>query len=81
MTEAERQTVIDALELFQQYLQAYDWNDPDDYCNAVEALAIMRREREPVAWVIPGDDNADARGFLDAMAWQEGEFSRPLYGD
>jgi hypothetical protein len=34
---------------------------------------------EPVAWVIPGSDNARADGFIDAMAWQEGEFSRPLY--
>lgn len=56
MTEAERQTVIDALELFQQYLQAYDWHDPDDYSNAVEALAIMRRERGPAAVVLNGDD-------------------------
>jgi hypothetical protein len=34
---------------------------------------------EPVAWVIPGDDNANANGFLDAMAYQHGEFTRPLY--
>lgn len=34
----------------------------------------------PVAWVIPGDDNANANGFIDAMAWHEDEFSRPLYG-
>lgn len=33
----------------------------------------------PVAWVIPGDDNARENGFIDAMAWQEGEFTRPLY--
>lgn len=34
---------------------------------------------EPVAWVIPGDDNAKCNGFLDAMAHEEGEFSQPLY--
>jgi hypothetical protein len=34
---------------------------------------------EPVAWVIPGDDNARADGYLDAMAWREGEFTRPLF--
>lgn len=36
-------------------------------------------ETKPVAWVIPGQDNANDRGFLDAMAWQEGEFTTPLY--
>ncbi len=34
---------------------------------------------EPVAWVIPGDDNAKCNGFLDAMAHEEEEFSQPLY--
>jgi len=33
----------------------------------------------PFAWVIPGDDNARGDGFLDAMAWESGEFSLPLY--
>jgi hypothetical protein len=33
----------------------------------------------PVAWVIPGDDNGNMHGFIDAMAWEEGEFTRPLY--
>lgn len=34
---------------------------------------------KPIAWVIPGDDNAREDGSIDAMAWQEGEFSRPLF--
>jgi Lar family restriction alleviation protein len=34
---------------------------------------------EPFAWVIPGSDTANDRGFIDAMAWEEGEFSKPLY--
>lgn len=33
----------------------------------------------PVAWVIPGQDNARSDGALDAMAWREGEFTVPLY--
>jgi hypothetical protein len=33
----------------------------------------------PYCWVIPGDDNARDNGAIDAMAWQEGEFSKPLY--
>lgn len=34
---------------------------------------------KPVAWVIPGDDTARGDGSIDAMAWAEGEFTRPLY--
>lgn len=33
---------------------------------------------KPVAWVIPGE-NARDNGFIDAMAWEEGEFTKPLY--
>ena len=33
---------------------------------------------KPVAWIIPGDDNASANGFLDAKAFQDGEFSCPV---
>jgi hypothetical protein len=36
-------------------------------------------DAEPVAWVIPGNDNAQDNGFLDAMAFRSGEFTRPLY--
>jgi len=46
---------------------------------AAAILADREKRGEPVAWVIPGDDNARDNGFLDAMAWQEGEFSKPLY--
>lgn len=34
---------------------------------------------EPVAWVIPGDDNANADGWIDCRADRWGEFTRPLY--
>lgn len=37
------------------------------------------KQEQPVAWVIPGRDNARADGFIDAMAWEEGEFTKPLY--
>jgi len=43
------------------------------------AKVEARSTAEPVAWVIPGDDNARHDGALSAMAWQEGEFSCPLY--
>lgn len=33
----------------------------------------------PVAWIIPGDDNAYSNGAIDARISQEGEFTRPLY--
>lgn len=38
----------------------------------------MTAELEPVAWIIPGNNNASDYGFFDAMAWQEVEFSLPL---
>ncbi len=41
--------------------------------------AASQSEAEPVVWVIPGDDTEDCNGFIDAMAWEEGEFTRPLY--
>lgn len=34
---------------------------------------------EPVAWILPGDDNESANGFIDARVNSEGEFTRPLY--
>lgn len=37
------------------------------------------RKAAPVAWVIPGDDKARDNGAIDAMAWREGEFTKPLY--
>lgn len=40
---------------------------------------IHGRVVHPVAWVIPGDDDARSDGFIDAMAWSEGEFTQPLY--
>jgi len=33
---------------------------------------------KPIAWIIPGDDASDA-GWIDAMAWEHGEFTKPLY--
>lgn len=41
--------------------------------------AFMVANPLPYAWVIPGDDNAKDNGYLDAMAWREGEFTKPLY--
>jgi hypothetical protein len=59
-----------------------------DICNAVEEVhrptAVVttfstETAEGAVVWVIPGDDTARDNGFVDAMAWQQGEFSRPLY--
>lgn len=44
-----------------------------------EAALAAQNEVGPVAWVIPGDDNEDCNGFIDAMAYEDGEFTRPLY--
>ena len=37
----------------------------------------MAARLPPIAWVMPNDRCRDD-GSLDAMAWQEGEFSTPL---
>lgn len=34
---------------------------------------------KPFAWVIGRDNNANDKGFIDAMAWSEGEFTTPVY--
>ena len=38
----------------------------------------QKTELVPVAWIAPGPDTARDNGFLDAMAWQDGEFTSPL---
>jgi hypothetical protein len=88
-TDALVEAAKDFMELFvidigdDRFLSVQDI-DHNEMANRYEALsaalvqAPVQRE-QPVAWVIPGDDNARADGFLDAMAWQEGEFTRPLY--
>lgn len=43
------------------------------------ASAPVQGVGEPVAWVIGRDNNANDRGFIDAMAWSEGEFTTPLF--
>lgn len=45
----------------------------------IAALRASAAQGEPVAWVIGRDNNANDRGFIDAMAWSEGEFTTPLY--
>lgn len=47
MTNEDRQTVIDALELGAMWADALTADETD---KIAAALAIMRREREPVAW-------------------------------
>ena len=44
-----------------------------------EAALAAQIEAGAVAWVIPGDDLEDCNGFIDAMAYEHGEFTRPLY--
>ncbi len=52
-------------------------DDRDSYAQARAGGAV--KVPEPVAWVIPGDGHARDGGWLDAMAWSEGEFTKPLY--
>jgi len=41
---------------------------------------IEKFKLTPIVWVIPGVDNANSRGYVDAMDEKEGEFTRPLFG-
>jgi hypothetical protein len=51
-----------------------------EYRKAIRALpAASQPEAEPVVWVIPGCDTEDCNGFVDAMGYEYGEFTRPLY--
>ena len=49
--------------------------------NPVERSGIYQpnTSAQPVAWVIPGRDNASVDGWIDARAERGGEFTRPLY--
>jgi hypothetical protein len=70
MTPAERQTVIDALRF------AEDVIDTDNYSLTLiyAALAIMRREREPLT-----DEQIDALWRAPMSAdWEHREFARAI---
>ena len=70
----------------------FDLGSPQDICNkmreyataAIEAnrasvIEAYKASLKPVAWVIPGDDNARPDGWLDAKCFKDGEFSLALY--
>lgn len=45
----------------------------------LEAELAKYKEQEPYCYVIPGEDNANDTGYLDANIFMDGEFTRPLY--
>jgi len=58
------------------------WEESGVHNFVKAALAPERTvagQEQPFAWVIPGDDNANANGFLGAMCYKHGEFTKPLY--
>jgi hypothetical protein len=84
--------MTDIVERMQNYIHGeYDEHVPKVMERAaLEIVALRKRitelsaspanpNEQPVAWVIPGDDNAKGNGFIDAMAWRGGEFTRALY--
>jgi hypothetical protein len=59
-----------------------DWHLICDLVLRPAPTAALRPEGEAVApycWVLPGDDTANADGWIDARVSQEGEFTKPLY--
>lgn len=56
--------------------------DPRGMPDATQArLPQIDVAARPFAWVIPGDDNEDMNGFIDARITEEGEFTKPLYDE
>jgi hypothetical protein len=65
-----------------RYWETLTVSSKDEYRrHAIAAIAAYTKvcAGEAAAWVIPGADNCRDNGFLDAMAWQEGEFTKPLF--
>jgi hypothetical protein len=59
-----------------------DWHLICDLVLRPAPTAALRPEGDAVApycWVLPGDDTANADGWIDARVSQEGEFTKPLY--
>ena len=50
-----------------------------DECGGKGKTTPVETSDKPVVWVVPGDDNANMNGFVDARFDREGEFTRPLY--
>lgn len=56
------------------------WGDEPADCDcALSNPAPGHGEAVPYCWVIPGDDTANADGWIDARVSSEGEFTKPLY--
>lgn len=71
MTNEDRQTVIDALELGAMWADALTADETD---KIAAALAIMRREREPLT-----DEQIDALWRAPMSAdWEHREFARAI---
>ena len=73
LTADERNRIIDSMGW------SLDAQERGDMHRLIQAVLAKLAQQEPVAWVIPGKDNADAKGWIDAKAWEEDEFTQPLY--
>lgn len=61
----------------QKYGSPFSISACNDLLSVLAQFGIL--SQEPVVWVVPGSDNARDDGSIDAMAWKQGEFTRPLY--
>lgn len=68
------------------------WADHQEDLQAFEMCSLVARvasalanktlvlcKGHPHAWMIPGADNANPKGWMDARCFQDGEFSMPVY--
>jgi len=58
------------------YVHADEYAVLADKCARLEADVL---HLQPAAFVLPGDYDVRGDGWIDAKAWQDGEFSKPLY--
>lgn len=69
----------DAKNLLRECLQYLYESAPAEVYDRITAH-LAAPAPEPVAWILPGDDNEDVNGFIPARINREGEFTKPVYG-
>ena len=77
--EVERYDIDEASAMIRRLIEELDEKNYRilELTKRYKALTWNDRQGEPVAWVV--DLEANMNGFIDCMAYKEGEFTKPLY--